>query len=100
MVKKKIKILIMKRTKIIDFFKHLDTLEIGGTVSVKGWVRTKRGNNAVAFIALNDGSIVHSLQIVVDPAKFDAELLKKNHDRLMYSCDWKTGRVAGQGADR
>ena len=67
----------MKRTKIIDFFKHLDTLEIGGTVSVKGWVRTKRGNNAVAFIALNDGSIVHSLQIVVDPAKFDAELLKK-----------------------
>ena len=67
----------MKRTRIIDFFKHLDTLEMGGTVSVKGWVRTKRGNNAVAFIALNDGSIVHSLQIVVDPAKFDEALLKK-----------------------
>ena len=67
----------MKRTKIIDFFKNLDQLEIGGTVSVKGWVRTKRGNNAVAFIALNDGSIVHNLQIVVDIAKFDGELLKQ-----------------------
>lgn len=67
----------MKRTKIIDFFKHLDQLEIGGTVSVKGWVRTKRGNNAVAFIALNDGSIVHNLQIVVDIAKFDADMLKQ-----------------------
>ncbi len=67
----------MERTKIVDFFKHLDKLEMGGTVSVKGWVRTKRGNNAVAFIALNDGSIVHSLQIVVDPSKFDEALLKK-----------------------
>ena len=67
----------MERTKIVDFFKHLDKLEMGGTVSVKGWVRTKRGNNAVVFIALNDGSIVHSLQIVVDPSKFDEALLKK-----------------------
>ncbi|MCQ2286228.1 MAG: asparagine--tRNA ligase [Bacteroidales bacterium] len=66
----------MKRTKIIDFFKHLDSLEMGSTVNVKGWVRTKRGNNAVAFIALNDGSIVHNLQIVVDPTKFDETLLK------------------------
>ena len=29
---------------------------VGQSVCVKGWVRTKRGNKAVSFIALNDGS--------------------------------------------
>lgn len=48
----------------------------GQEVEVKGWVRTKRGNNNVNFIALNDGSTVTNLQIVVETAKFDAELLK------------------------
>jgi len=66
----------MKRTRIIDAIKHYEEIGIGTTVSVKGWVRTKRGNNAVAFIALNDGSIVHNLQIVADLAKFDAEMMK------------------------
>lgn len=45
-------------------------------VVVKGWVRTKRGNKNVAFIALNDGSVIHNLQIVVDVANFDENLLK------------------------
>ena len=44
---------------------------IDTTINVKGWVRTKRGNKNVAFIALNDGSIITNLQIVVDLAKFD-----------------------------
>ena len=48
----------------------------GQEVEVKGWVRTKRGNNNVNFIALNDGSTVTNLQIVVETANFDAELLK------------------------
>ena len=48
----------------------------GQEVEVKGWVRTKRGNNNVNFIALNDGSTVTNLQIVVETAHFDAELLK------------------------
>ncbi|MCQ2280620.1 MAG: asparagine--tRNA ligase [Bacteroidales bacterium] len=67
----------MKRTKIIDAIKHYEEIGLGNTISVKGWVRTKRGNNAVAFIALNDGSIVNSLQIVADLANFDDELMKK-----------------------
>ena len=46
-------------------------------VVVKGWVRTKRGNKNVAFIALNDGSCVANIQVVVDLAKFDEELLRK-----------------------
>ena len=46
-------------------------------VTVKGWVRTKRGNKNVAFIALNDGSCVSNIQVVVDVAQFDEELLRR-----------------------
>ncbi len=54
----------------------LDASFIGKTAIAKGWVRTKRGNKNVAFIALNDGSIIHNLQLVVDPSQFSEELLK------------------------
>ena len=67
----------MKRTRIIDAIKHYNEIGIGTEVCVKGWVRTTRGNNAVAFIALNDGSIVHNLQIVADLANFDDETMKR-----------------------
>ena len=49
----------------------------GRDVVVKGWVRTKRGNKNVAFIAMNDGSCVSNIQIVVDLASFDESLLKQ-----------------------
>ena len=62
----------IKRSKIKDLL-HM---EAGVEVLAKGWVRTKRGNNNVNFIALNDGSTVTNLQIVVETANFDAELLK------------------------
>ncbi|MBP3455322.1 MAG: asparagine--tRNA ligase [Alistipes sp.] len=48
----------------------------GEQVTVKGWVRTKRGNKNVAFIALNDGSCVSNIQIVVDLAVIAEEQLK------------------------
>ena len=38
----------------------------GQEVLAKGWVRTKRGNKEIAFIALNDGSTIKNIQIVVD----------------------------------
>lgn len=63
----------MERTKIIDVLK-MDTY--GSTVNVKGWVRTRRGNKQVGFIALNDGSTIHNLQLVVDTEKFGEEYLK------------------------
>ena len=44
---------------------------------VKGWVRTRRGNKQVAFIALNDGSTIHNIQIVADLEKFDEEIVRK-----------------------
>lgn len=63
----------MERTKIVDVLK-MDTY--GSTVNVKGWVRTRRGNKQVGFIALNDGSTIHNLQLVVDIEKFGEEYLK------------------------
>ena len=54
----------------------LATTPAGQDVTVKGWVRTKRGNKQVAFIALNDGSIVHSIQVVANPEHFSEELMK------------------------
>ena len=46
-------------------------------IVVKGWVRTKRGNKNVAFIALNDGSTINNIQIVCDLSKFDEALMKQ-----------------------
>ena len=54
----------MKRTKIIDV---LASTDYGKEVCVKGWVRTHRSSKAVDFIALNDGSTIKNVQIVVDP---------------------------------
>ena len=48
----------------------------GKNLEVKGWVRTRRGNKSVQFVALNDGSSVKSLQIVFDLSKFTDEELK------------------------
>ena len=62
-----------QRTKIAQL---LASKQAGTTVLAKGWVRTKRGNKAVSFIALNDGSTVNNIQIVADPNLFDEELLK------------------------
>ena len=63
----------MKRTKVVDALKCTD---FGKDINVKGWVRTHRSSKAVDFIALNDGSTIKNIQIVVDPTHFDAQLLK------------------------
>ena len=63
----------LKRTKIVDVF---DPQLVDEKVCVKGWVRTRRGNKHVQFVALNDGSTIKNLQIVIDLAKFTDEQLK------------------------
>ena len=63
----------LTRTKVKALLKE----EPGKEVLAKGWVRTKRGNKNVAFIALNDGSTINNIQIVVDVANFGDEILKK-----------------------
>ncbi len=64
----------MTRTKIIDVLKNGKQEE---SASVYGWVRTKRGNKQVNFVALNDGSTIHNLQIVVDMEQVDEAVMKK-----------------------
>jgi asparaginyl-tRNA synthetase len=54
----------------------LSSTDVDRDVTVKGWVRTKRGNKNVAFIALNDGSIIHNIQVVAEVSKFPEELMK------------------------
>ena len=63
----------MKRTKISDLF---DPGMTGHEVDVKGWVRTRRGNKHVQFVALNDGSTIKNIQIVFDMNTFTDEQLK------------------------
>ena len=62
-----------KRTKISE---ALQLKNFGEEINVKGWVRTRRGNKNVSFVALNDGSIIHNLQIVIDIEKFGEDYLK------------------------
>ena len=63
----------MTRTVIKDALKLSD---FGKSVNIKGWVRTRRGNKSVSFIALNDGSTINNIQIVADNEKFGEEYLK------------------------
>ena len=63
----------IKRTKVVDLLQRND---YGSMVNAKGWVRTRRGNKQVNFIALNDGSTINNIQIVVDLANFSEESLK------------------------
>lgn len=84
----------MKRTRIKEL---LTSPLLGSDVVVKGWVRTKRGNRNIVFIALNDGSAISNIQIVADPASFDENLLK---DITTGACIAVTGKLVesqGQG---
>lgn len=62
----------MKRTKVADALRSKD---FGKEINVKGWVRTRRGNKNVSFIALNDGSVIHSIQVVVEHTHIKEEEL-------------------------
>jgi asparaginyl-tRNA synthetase len=64
---------LKKRFKIAELLKNG---AIGSDVTAMGWVRTRRGNKNVAFIALNDGSTIHNIQVVADVAVFGEEFLK------------------------
>ena len=62
-----------RRNKIVDLLK---SKAYGTEVMVKGWVRTKRGNKNINFIALNDGSVIHHIQVVAEVANFSEDVLK------------------------
>lgn len=84
----------MERIKIKQL---LSSAPIGSDVLVKGWVRTKRGNKNVAFIALNDGSTINNIQVVAEATSFDENILK---DISTGACIAVTGKIVesqGQG---
>jgi len=64
----------IKRTKVKDL---LVSESFDKEVHVKGWVRTKRGGKKIGFVALNDGSTIHNIQIVVDFSEFDEQTIKQ-----------------------
>jgi len=68
----------MKMEKIMrSKVKDLLNAAPGQDVLAKGWVRTKRGNKQIKFIALNDGSTIHNIQVVADMEKFDEDLIRR-----------------------
>ena len=84
----------MKHRKIVDL---LNSSSFDEEVCAKGWVRTRRGNKQIAFVALNDGSTIHNMQVVIDLAQFDENQLK---DITTGACICVTGLLAisqGQG---
>ena len=64
---------MIKRSKVKDLLKA----NPGQEVLAKGWVRTKRGNKQIKFIALNDGSTVNNIQVVADMTNFDMALIAR-----------------------
>ena len=88
----------LKRQRVYDLLKGKDESLVDGEVNVKGWVRTKRGNKNIAFIALNDGSIIHNIQVVVDVQAFgNDELLKKITTGACISVNGKLVESQGSG---
>ena len=84
----------IRRTKVVDLLKRED---FGAMVNVKGWVRTRRGSKQVNFIALNDGSTINNVQVVVDLANFDEEMLKQITTGACLSVNGELVKSVGSG---
>lgn len=84
----------MKRTEIKD---ALSSQDFDKEINIKGWVRTKRGSKNVAFIALNDGSTIHNLQLVVDLEKIPEQQLALMHTGASISANGKLIPSVGSG---
>lgn len=83
----------MQREKI----KQVLESEPGRDVLVKGWVRTRRGNKNVSFIAVNDGSTINNIQVVVDVPSFDQDMLRLITTGASLAVEGKLVRSEGKG---
>jgi len=86
----------MKREKIKQL---LAGSNVGKDVLAKGWVRTKRDNKNIVFIALNDGSTIKNIQIVADPSRFDEKLMRDVTTGSCISVKGKLVESHGKGQD-
>jgi asparaginyl-tRNA synthetase len=87
----------MKQLKRVKIAEALRLTNFGEEVNVKGWVRTRRGNKNVGFVALNDGSTINNIQIVVDMANFDEEALRPVTTGACINVNGKLVKSQGQG---
>ncbi|HHT02903.1 MAG TPA: asparagine--tRNA ligase [Bacteroidales bacterium] len=87
----------LKRIEIIDLLQGMADDQIEKEICVKGWVRSKRGNKNIAFIALNDGTIVHNIQVVVELAQFDQDMIKRITTGASLRINGKLVESVGQG---
>jgi len=81
----------------IEIKSLLESRDFESEVLVQGWVRTKRGSKNVAFIALNDGSTINNVQIVVDIDDSTSNLLEKVHTGAALSIIGELVESAGSG---
>ncbi len=84
----------MKRSTVKEL---LASVETNRDVLLKGWVRTRRGNSQLAFIAVNDGTIIHSIQVVADLDSFPAETMKRVTTGSSISVTGKLVESMGKG---
>ena len=84
----------MERTEIKSL---LQSSDYGKDVNVKGWVRTKRGSKNVAFIALNDGSTIKNVQVVVEVNPDNEKVLERIHTGAALSVDGTIIESPGSG---
>lgn len=84
----------MKRSTVKEL---LASQETGREIVLKGWVRTRRGNNQVAFIAVNDGTTIHNIQVVVDLQLFPEDQMKRITTGSSISVKGKLVESMGKG---
>ncbi len=84
----------MKRSTVKEL---LNSKELNQDVWLKGWVRTRRGNKKVAFIAVNDGTVIHNIQVVADLAQFDEEVIRQVTTGASISVKGKLVESMGKG---
>ncbi len=75
----------------------LAATEFDVEANVKGWVRTKRGNKNIAFIAMNDGSTILNIQVVAELSQFDEQLMRLVTTGACLSVTGKLVQSQGQG---
>ena len=84
----------ISRTLNVDLLKRED---FGALVNIKGWVRTRRGSKKISFVAMNDGSTINNVQVVINNEQFDESLMKKITTGACLSVNGKLVESAGSG---
>ena len=86
---------IKKRFKVFDI---VNSSKESDDILISGWVRNKRQSKNVAFLSVNDGSSIKNLQVVIDLAEVDIDLIDKINTGTSVSIYGKI--VKSQGRDQ